>query len=61
MTLINSIHESMNLLQDLANLQILLKGWIDQLETLHTKFGLNLRDQKLDIKKVPGQRKIFRL
>ena len=55
MTLIDSIHESTNLLQDSANLQILLKGWIDQLEALHPKFGLNWRDQKLDIKKVPGQ------
>ena len=61
MTLIDSIDESSNLLQDSANLQILHEGWIDQLETLDPKFGLNWRDRKSDIKKVPGQRKIFRL
>jgi len=59
-TLIDCIEKNSNLLQDETNLRILFDNWVDKLETLDPKFGLNWRDRKSN-KKVPGQRKIFRL
>lgn len=60
MTLIDYIEPNSNLHRDERNLQILVDNWMDQLETLDLKFGLNWRDRKSEIK-IPGQRKIFRL
>ena len=61
MTLIDCIEKGSNLVQDETNLVLLQENWIDKLETLDPKTGLNWRDRKSNKKLLPGQKKIYRL
>jgi hypothetical protein len=59
-TLIDCIEKGSNLVQDETNLRLVQDNWIDKLETLDAKTGLNWRDRKSN-KKLPGDKKMYRL
>ncbi len=58
--MIDCIEKGSNLVQDETNLRLVQDNWIDKLETLDAKTGLNWRDRKSN-KKLPGDKKMYRL
>ena len=58
--MIDCIEPESNLVQGSWNLDLLQNNWIDKLESLDPKTGLNWRERKAT-KTLPGQRKLFKL